>query len=264
MLDLGDVLEPKFAAAYATNAYKQPRNPADVANDGDKIDKLDGDYVGPEIRSLISAEILQRGQTANNAADAISTLQVFTDTISSIDVKLAGMLELAGGSAGSNWTYIPSEKTVMQSEFEQLAQDVNSLVAGAKSGTNALVSGAGRTIVVSLGKGSEIRIYPTDLSVQENLSISPGGPGLEMVEQAKEQTTYYRKYLGEKIELLEEAALAADSGIADDAGTHVGVDRVVTLIRAAEAVKEIVEQTELLADIQAHVSAEVALRLLTA
>jgi len=266
LLDLTDVLSLNFVASYANKAYVEPRHPSAAANNGDLIEKLDGDYVGPMIENYLRAEIASRREYAANAVEAISIIQTFDEALSTILEKLGRMQELAEESSGSSYTYSDSDKAEMQQQFKNLAGEINGIVNRTESDGNKLLGRQGRNVSVMVGPASTIIISPKHVGIDTNrvdLSIAPGAQGALVVGAALEEVKSYRKYLSGKTEELTEVSTALELDMSEAAKSTSRIERILALRAAAETLNRIIERSRLLTDIQAAVEPDIALKLLS-
>ena len=213
---------------------------------------LDADIASLKAANFISTQISEHRETAAKAAEAISTIQFFDKTISSIDSVLTQMSALTDDIALSTQSYTQEEIAAKQKQFNNLAAQINDIVSTAKSGTNNFLSADGKDLSVTDTKGMTINVSHRDLSVdikKLDLSITFGGAGSIVVDSAAEQNKNYRAYLQDKIEQLKEISLA-------------DVATTVSSSKAIEIVNGIIENSELLVNIQAKVPSGNALKLL--
>lgn len=257
-----------FAALSAGETYSEPKDPEHIAADTESFIDRDAahvDIVSPLSQNLIRSEIADRYGAVANAEHAISMIQAFDQAIDRITGELEQMITLAEECAGSSQTYTDTELTAMQAEFKELAGGINEIADSIESDGNKLIGSGGQAVTVDIGNGSTIYIYATDLSISDegqNARITTGGPGLASAEAAMAYTVGYKKYLGEKTRDLEQVSEA----IGFDAGTATSgsrIDQILTMGKAAEAVSRIVSKSSLLIAIQANMTPDKALALLT-
>ena len=272
MLDLTDVLNVNssasldFAALFTNKAYNEPNELTEAANDGDVIDDIDADIASSTIENSLRAAVARRRQAVTNAGEAISMLQTFQAAISTIGEKLIQMGNLANESAGSNRTYTDEETAAMQTQFEALASEINDIVNSTQSSGNKLLSATGKTVSVSIGNGSTIQISPRNLGIDvdgPDMSIAPGGPGMEVVDTTMEQTSDYQNYLNDKAKELEKVTEIFEFDFFDSVAANASVgDSILALKEAAEVVSQIITNNTTLLQIQAEVTSDTALQLL--
>ncbi len=156
---------------------------------------LDADIASLKVANFISTQISERRETAAKAAEAISTIQFFDKTISSIDSVLTQMSALADDIALSTQSYTQEEIAAKQKQFNNLAAQINDIVSTAKSETNKFLTADGKDFSVTDTKGMTVNVEHRDLSLdikKLDLSITYGGAGSKVVDSAEEQNKNYR------------------------------------------------------------------------
>ena len=213
---------------------------------------LDADIASLKAANFISVKISEHRKAAAKAAEAISTIQFFDQTISSIDSVVTQMSALADDITLSTQSYTEEEIAAKQKQFNSLAAQINTIVNSAKSGTNKFLTADGKDLSVTDTKGMVVKVAHRDLSLdikKLDLSIAYGGAGSIFVDFALEQNKSYRAYLQGKIEQLKEISSA---DVASDVNSS----------KAIEIVNGIIDNSELLVKIQAKVPSGKALKLL--
>lgn len=269
MLDLTDVLKTDLVDSPDTSIpkiYNEPNAPSEAANNGDDIDEIDLDIVLLLTQGLIRSEIASRRQAATDANEAISFIQIFDKAVLTIIDKLTQMSELALESAGSSRTYTDVEKAAMQKSFNELAGEINTIVNSTKSGGNKFLSTKGKAISVTINSNSVILISPRDLSIDVeglDLSVDPGGFVHSTIQAWMEQTSDYRDYLAGKSEKLQETSTMMAFEITDSIGVMTMLDKINAMETASKIGNKIIDETSILVAIQANVTPQTALQLLS-
>ncbi|MHC4397026.1 MAG: flagellin [Planctomycetota bacterium] len=263
MFELGNVLKTDFAAWFMNGLYGLTSDSAKslLAESTD----YDYDIAQSVIQRLLHSEIVSRQENARNASAAISMVQSFEDAVSGIRAILMQTEELADGAA--NGIYTEDEREDMQEELETLGSELNDIVNDTKYNNNKLLSADGETISISIGNGSTINVVPRDLSFDAealDLTTDEGAVvALSITRAAIEQADDYGDYLDTQIERLGSVESLIEFDIEDTISGGAVLERIITMQTALNAINQIVEQTSVLLAIQASVTAETALELLT-
>lgn len=198
-MELGNLINVTYGANVILGAYNSSN-----AN-GDSTEPLDDKSVSI-IQYLLRGKVSEDSQNESYANEAISMTQGFADTASTIKDKFARMKELAEQAASGEYSAVEVE--AMQTEFEQLIEEINDLVTNTAQNNNKLFSSEGTTISISIGNNSTIDIAAMDLSINgEGLDLTTDPEAaLAAIQSKVSKSEYYSKYLGDQLDHLEKIA----------------------------------------------------------
>jgi flagellin len=116
---------------------------------GFRITKAGDDAAGLGISSNLTAQIASYNQAARNAADGISLIQTAEGAMNETNNILTRMRELAmqAGSSGVGDT----EREFIQSEVDQLVEELDRVANSTEFNGTALINGAGTTLEFQVG-----------------------------------------------------------------------------------------------------------------
>ena len=254
MLELGNIIKTGFAAWVINGAYNGIE---------DSTKSPDDDAAVAVIRELLRGNIAGIRQSAHNANEAVSMMQMFTAAAATIGEKLGQMKELAEEAATGYCT--DSEKADMQEEFEELAEEINDVVESTEYDGNKLFTANGETISVSIGNSSTIDIFSKDLSLDiDGLDLTADADSaLASIRGVIEDVSEYSEYISRQVARLEDAMAVIEFDMAgamglDSSGFDMNVARQV----AGYAASKVLEDVSILFDVQANVIPKVAAGLL--
>ena len=257
MFELGNVLKTDFSACFMQALNGVTSKPKDSTS-------CDYDIADSIIQRLLSSEIANRHQNAKNATEAISMVQTFQATVADINGILEQMVQLA--DEASSGSYTEQQREAMQQELEQLGSDLNDIVETAEYNNNKLLTTDGETISISIGNGSTIDIAPGNLTFDaETLDLTTDEGAVEalsIIQAAIEEVDYYGEYLDTHVERLGSIDDLIEFAI-EDTMSDSTLERILTMQTALDAINKVVEQESVLLAIQANVTGDTALELLT-
>jgi flagellin len=215
------------------------------------------------IQYLLEGKVSESNQNESYANEVISVAQGLSETASTIKDKYDRMKELAEQAASGE--YSAEEVEDMQTEFEQLVEEINDLVDNTEQNNNKLFSSEGTAISISIGNNSTIDIVAKDLSIDGedlDLTIDPEG-ALTAIQSQVSQSSYYSEYLGDQLDNLGQMVNLIEFEKYND----MGVDAEQFDTELAEEVAGVAASTTLeeltgLFNAQANVESERALQLL--
>jgi flagellin len=209
-MGLGNLSGADFGPSIINNALDNLSKSAKALASGEKVG-------GPIAHSIIAdqlrSDIAVNMQGVRNANDAISMVQTFDGAASSIGSNLTKMSQLAMQAA--NGTLSGEQKAVIQAEFDELAAEVNRVAGNTQFNGNNLIGGAGVSINVALGTGSDINIQSGDLTIDTTgMDLTTDAVGsLATIQNSIHQTSEYRGYLGSQANRLESTVEVMEIGI---------------------------------------------------
>ncbi|MHC4338183.1 MAG: flagellin [Planctomycetota bacterium] len=249
-----------FSTSAGNQVYNQSDYPSRRAANGDVL------AVKATIRNVLGTKITGLRQSKNNAIGAISMIQTFDAAVSTITGKLTQMGQLANDVARGSTTYTETEQSQMQTQFNGLAAEINTIVGSTKHNGNKLLSSSGQTVSVSIGEGSTVQISPRDLSFDAtglDLTVGPGGAALTAVDTAMEQASGLRKYFDDRLKELITISTQLEFDYVNNLGAEPGAgDSILAIGEATAVMTQMITSDATLIDIQANVNSDVALWLL--
>jgi flagellin len=116
---------------------------------GSRINHAGDDAAGLAISETLRAQIRGLGQAERNAQDGISLIQVAEGGLSEISNILIRMREL-GVQAASD-TVGPRERKFLDTEFQQLGEEIDRIANSTEFNGNPLLNGNGSTFEIQIG-----------------------------------------------------------------------------------------------------------------
>jgi flagellin len=255
-IELGNLINITYSANVILSAYN-----ASNENE-DSLEVLDDSSVSV-IQYLLKGKVSESHQNESYANEVVSVTQDLSETASTIKDKYTRMKELAEQAASGE--YSAEEVEDMQTEFEQLVEEINNLVDNTEQNNNKLFSSEGTNISISIGNNSTIDIVAKDLSIDgEGLDLTTDPEGaLTAIQNQVSQSSYYSEYLGDQLDNLGQMANLIEFEKYND----MGVDAEQFDTEQAEEVAGVAASTTLeeltgLFNAQANVESERALQLL--
>jgi flagellin len=153
------------AVRYLNINSNQETSSLSKLSSGSKITSASDDAAGLAISTRISSDITTLQQAATNTAQATSILQTADGGASNISDILARMKSLATESASG--TTVGSSSTYIDSEFQQLKGEIDSIATGTRysgqslldsSSTNNFTSASGVSVLVGTSGSDTISI----------------------------------------------------------------------------------------------------------
>ncbi len=137
---------------------------------GFRINRAADDAAGLQLSENLRAQIRGSKKALDNVQDGINVLNIADGALAQITENLQRMRELAVQAA--NDTYDSNQRTAMQDEAEQLAEDIDRIANATQfNGVNLLDGsrngGAGNQFIIHLG--------PNDSSTNDQLDLTFGG-----------------------------------------------------------------------------------------
>jgi flagellin len=141
---------------------------------GMRVNTAKDDAAGLAIATRLEAQSRGFSAAVRNANDGISLLQVSDSAMSSISDNLQRMRELT--VQASSGTYGTSDVANLQTEFKQLADEVNLIAAGAKFNGQTLLGAAATSVQVGADSGDTRSIAITN-DITAAVSTTAGTAG---------------------------------------------------------------------------------------
>ncbi|ALK08089.1 flagellin [Blastochloris viridis] len=144
------------------NSSDQSSSLSKIAS-GSRITKASDDAAGLAISTRISSDVVALEQAATNASHATAMLQTADGAASNISDILMRMKALA--TQASSATVTDTERSYINAEFTNLAEEITSVATGARYNNVSLLDGTGSFGAVMVGSNSSdtISLSFTDL-----------------------------------------------------------------------------------------------------
>jgi flagellin len=231
-----NIMSENAQRAVATN-YDALAKSVQRLSSGQRINSASDDAAGMAVRELMRSDIAVLRQGSRNAQDAISMLQTGEAALQVTDNLLVRMKELAEQAATGSYT--SKQKEMMQSEFDQMRQEITRISESTNfNGTQLLAGGDDLTIQVGTGNiaaTDQITIALADMSsdglalgtfdISSIVPATGAGKALEALQTAIETKDTARAGFGATINRLQstiqvlnvqaENLMAAESRISD-------------------------------------------------
>jgi flagellin len=170
MLAIKNNIMAANAARHLSQSYDALAQSVERLSSGLRINTAKDDAAGLAVRELMRADIAVLQQGARNAQDGISLLQTAEGGMQNIDNLLVRMKQLA--EQASTGTYSSGQRSIMDSEFEELAAEITRIAGSAQFNGTSLLNSATGSIEVNFGATSDqITVDMKDMTAS-GLSIS--------------------------------------------------------------------------------------------
>jgi flagellin len=231
MLAIKNNLMAVNAARQLGKSYDLLAKSVERLSSGLRINTAKDDAAGLAVRELMRADIAVLQQGARNAQDGISLLQTMEGAMQTIDDALVRMKQLAEQAATGS--YSDDQRDIMNSEFTEMAAEIERIAGSATFNDITLLNSATRTVAIHFGDASDyINVTGTDMTQSGLgiLNVSIGGVdsaknALNTLDSAINTKDAARAAFGYKMSRLEstvsvlnvqaENMMAAESRISD-------------------------------------------------
>ncbi len=157
------------AARHLGQSYDALATSVERLSSGLRINTAKDDAAGLAVRELMRADIAVLQQGARNAQDGISLLQTAEGGMQTIDNLLVRMKQLAEQAATG--TYTSDQLSIMDTEFDELAEEIERIAGSAKFNGTSLLDSATGTVSVVFGTADDaITVNMKDMT-KEGLGI---------------------------------------------------------------------------------------------
>jgi len=209
MLAIKNNLMAVNAARHLGNSYNALATSVERLASGLRINSAKDDAAGLAVRELMRADIAVLQQGSRNAQDGVSLLQVAEGGMQTINDLLVRMKQLAEQAATG--TYSSAQRTIMDSEFDELASEIERIAASANFNKISMLNSASGEISVFFGSSTDtITIDMKDMTqtglVIDALDISGEGSAqaaLTALDTAIDKANTARADFGAKMNRLE-------------------------------------------------------------
>jgi flagellin len=171
MLAIKNNIMSANAARHLGQSYDSLAKSVERLSSGLRINSAKDDAAGLAVRELMRADIAVLDQGSRNALDGISMLQTFEGAMGTIDEALVRMKQLAEQAATGS--YSSAQRAIMNSEFGEMAQEIDRIAGGTAFNGNFLLNSATATIAIQFGAASTDKIDVTGSDMTSSaLSLS--------------------------------------------------------------------------------------------
>jgi flagellin len=151
MLAIKNNLMSMNSARHLGASYDKLGKSVERLSSGLRINSAKDDAAGLAVRELIRADVATLQQGARNARDGVSMLQAAEGALGEIDAILVRMRELCEQAATD--TYSPTQKSLMQAEFDELAKECTRIAETTDFNDINLLNDTSGSVVIGLGGG---------------------------------------------------------------------------------------------------------------
>lgn len=171
MLAIKNNIMSANAARHLGQSYDSLAKSVERLSSGLRINGAKDDAAGLAVRELMRADIAVLEQGARNALDGISMLQTFEGAMGTIDEALVRMKQLAEQAATGS--YSSAQRAIMNSEFGEMAAEIDRIAGGTAFNGNTLLNSATATIAIQFGAATTDKIDVTGSDMTSSaLSLS--------------------------------------------------------------------------------------------
>jgi len=220
------------AARHLGASYDALAQSVERLASGLRINSAKDDAAGLAVRELMRADIAVLQQGARNAQDGISMLQTMEGAMATIDDALIRMKQLAEQAATGS--YSSAQRAIMDSEFDEMAAEINRIAGAVEFNTNYLLNNSATTISIQFGDATSDKIDITGCDMTSSAlglteisvdSVANAQTALSTLDDAISSKDEARAAFGYKMNRLEstisvvnnqaENLMAAESRISD-------------------------------------------------
>ncbi|MHC4240007.1 MAG: flagellin N-terminal helical domain-containing protein [Planctomycetota bacterium] len=231
MLAIKNNIMAANAARHLGTSYDALATSVERLASGLRINSAKDDAAGLAVRELMRADIAVLQQGARNAQDGISMLQVAEGGMQTIDNLLVRMKQLA--EQASTGTYSSAQRAIMDSEFDELANEIERISGAAEFNGITMLNSASGTVSIVFGDSTDlITVDMTDVTKSGlginalNIDTAPSAQAalstldtaINSKDTARAQFGYKMNRLQSSVEVLNiqaENLLASESRISD-------------------------------------------------
>jgi flagellin len=152
MLAIKNNLMSENAQRAVASNYNALAKSVQKLSSGLRINSAADDAAGLAVRELMRADIAVLRQGSRNAQDAVSMLQTGEAALQVIDNLLVRMKELAEQAATES--YNDTQRTMMESEFSEMAAEVDRIAASTNFNGTPLLNSASGSLTIHIGTGN--------------------------------------------------------------------------------------------------------------
>jgi len=153
MLAIKNNIMAANAARHLGTSYNALATSVERLASGLRINSAKDDAAGLAVRELMRADIAVLQQGSRNAQDGISLLQVAEGGMQTINNLIVRMKQLAEQAATG--TYSTAQRTIMDSEFDELSSEIERIAASAKFNNISMLNSATGSVSVFFGGATD-------------------------------------------------------------------------------------------------------------
>ena len=264
MLAIKNNIMAANAARHLGSAYNDLARSVERLSSGLRINSAKDDAAGLAVRELIRADVAVLQQGSRNAQDGISMLQTMEGAMSVIDENLIRMKELAEQAATGS--YSVAQRAIMNSEFAEMAAEIDRIAGSTTFNSNALLEGTGTTVAIHVGTSDTIGIASTDMTTSsDGLNITVGTAGYQALADhgvsgaSNAWLTLNDTNVGDETANILNISFNGEQSISI-AFTCVGAAETFSLTEVVEAINDVTYNLDVLGDgtVQAYAMASVS------
>lgn len=154
------------------NHHKRMKETTRKISSGEKVNKASDNPAGMAIRDLMRSRITAMEQGYRNTQDASSMLQVADGAMQSINNQLSRMKELA--MQASNGIYSPEQRSIINKEYQQIAQEVTRIANSTEFNGIKLLDGTAKDLTIHFGDGNSANEDFYDVNIDSVTAESLG------------------------------------------------------------------------------------------
>jgi flagellin-like hook-associated protein FlgL len=252
--EFSNVLDASYGAYVVSGSRSGQSKSANGRNHNDVV---------ATIRELVNGETVDIRLSAREASTAISIVQTFSGSASSIAAILDKMEGLATKASGTDYTSAQIDD--MQKEFESLAIAINGIAKSTEHDFNNLFTAGGKAISISIGDSSKVDIFTKDLSFEYSELDLTSGPktALSEVKNAIKELSEYRGYLNSKETLVEKLTAMIELEIESAAGVRLDEFTLKEALETnADTASRVLQNSSNAVETQGNVEPSIVLHLL--
>ena len=171
MLAIKNNIMAANAARHLGTGYDALAKSVERLSSGLRINSAKDDAAGLAVRELMRADIAVLQQGVRNAQDGISMLQTMEGALQVVDDALVRMKQLA--EQASTGSYSQAQRDIMNSEFTQMASEIERIATSADFNTINLLDGNTSAVSIRFGAGTDDAISVTGYNMtQSGLGIN--------------------------------------------------------------------------------------------
>ena len=164
MLSIKNNIMAANAARHLGVSYDALAQSVERLSSGLRINSAKDDAAGLAVRELMRADIAVLQQGSRNALDGISMLQTMEGAMGTIDEALVRMKQLAEQAATGS--YSSAQRGIMDSEFDEMAAEINRIAGAVEFNGNTLLNSATATVSIQFGAATtdNVDVSGTDVT----------------------------------------------------------------------------------------------------
>ena len=164
MLSIKNNIMAANAARHLGVSYDNLAQSVERLSSGLRINSAKDDAAGLAVRELMRADIAVLQQGSRNALDGISMLQTMEGAMGTIDEALVRMKQLAEQAATGS--YSSAQRGIMDSEFDEMAAEINRIAGAVEFNGNTLLNSATATVSIQFGAATtdNVDVSGTDVT----------------------------------------------------------------------------------------------------